>query len=126
ALVPRERRLGVRERLAAGGRVLVPLAAAELARGVRRARASDPEAIAGGLLHAWSNASHEERLVRALEAVGVPVTSAARLVPEIREYERLATTVANAFLLPRVGRYLEALAEAAGGADVQIVLSHGG
>src|SRR5204863_221825 len=73
-----------------------------------------------------SNATHERRVTRALEAIGVPVTSAAALVPEIREYERLATTVANAFLLPRVGEYLRALARGAAGADVQIVLSHGG
>jgi len=126
ALVPRERRLGVRERLAAGGHTLTPLTADELASIVRRVRASRPEAVAVGLLHAWSNATHEQRVTRALEAIGVPVTSAAALVPEIREYERLATTVANAFLLPRVGEYLRALARGAAGADVQIVLSHGG
>src|SRR5262249_58912862 len=79
-----------------------------------------------GLLHAWSDASHEHRIARALAPLGVPVTCAADLVPEIREYERLATTVANAFLSPRVSGYLRALASGAGGADVQIVLSHGG
>ena len=125
-LVPRERRLGVRERLAAGGRVLTPLTSAELARIVRRVRATRPEAIAVGLLHAWSNPAHERRLARALATLGVPVTSAAGLVPEVREYERLATTVANAFLVPRVSGYLRNIAAGARGADVQIVLSHGG
>jgi len=125
-LVPRERRLGVRERLAAGGEVLTPLTAAELAAVVRRVRASEPEAIAVGLLHAWSDASHEHRIARAVSPLGVAVTCAADLVPEIREYERLATTVANAFLSPRVSAYLGALASGAGGADIQIVLSHGG
>ena len=110
-LVPRSRRFGARERLAAGGAVVVPLAATEIESIVRRVRASRPQAIAVGLLHAWSAPAHERRLVRALRALGVPVTSAVELVPEIREYERLATTVANAFLMPRLGGYLETLAK---------------
>ena len=64
-LVPRERRLGARERLAAGGEVVTVLTPAELADVVRRVRATRPEAIAVGLLHAWSNGSHELRLARA-------------------------------------------------------------
>jgi N-methylhydantoinase A len=125
-LVPPERRVGVRERLAAGGRVLVPLTEREIARVVRRVRATRPEAIAVGLLHAWSNPAHERRLTRALAILGVPVTCATELVPEIREYERLATTTANAFLVPRVSHYLHALAAGARAAEVQITLSHGG
>lgn len=125
-LVPAARRIGVHERLAAGGRVLIALTDAEIARVVRRVRATRPEAIAVGLLHAWANPAHERRMTRALAALGVPVTSAAALVPEIREYERIATTVANAFLVPRVSTYLIRLAAGARGADIQIVLSHGG
>jgi len=125
-LVPRERRIGARERIAAGGEVLTPLTAGEIASVVRRVRATKPAAIAVGLLHAWSAPVHEHRLARALEKLQVPVTSAAELVPEIREYERLATTVANAFLAPRVGAYLLRLAHGAAGADMEIVLSHGG
>ena len=125
-LVPRERRIGARERLAAGGDVLTPLTAGEIASVVRRVRATKPDAVAVGLLHAWSAPAHEQRLARALEKLQVPVTSAAELVPEIREYERLATTVANAFLAPRVSAYLQALAQGSGGSEIQIVLSHGG
>jgi N-methylhydantoinase A len=125
-LVPRARRFGARERVAAGGAVVTPLAPRELARVVRRVRASRPEAIAVGLLHAWSAPAHERRLARALATLRVPVTSAAALVPEIREYERLATTVTNAYLVPRMRRYLRALAQASGGADFQVCLSHGG
>ncbi|MFM7230835.1 MAG: hydantoinase/oxoprolinase family protein [bacterium] len=125
-LVPRERRVGVRERVAAGGRVARALTAVEVARVVRRVRALRPEAVAVGLLHSWSAPAHERRLVRALAALGVPVCASSALVPEIREYERFATTAANAFLLPRVGRYLARVAAAGRGADLQVVLSHGG
>ncbi|MCE9627640.1 MAG: hydantoinase/oxoprolinase family protein, partial [Candidatus Eisenbacteria bacterium] len=125
-LVPRERRLGVAERVAAGGRVRTPLTTREIARLVRAVRATKPEAVAIGLLHAWATPAHERQLARALRALGVPVTVASELVPEIREYERFATTVANAFLMPRVARYLQRVAAAARGARLEVVLSHGG
>lgn len=125
-LVPRERRIGVAERLRAGGRVERALTAREVAAVVRRVRATRPEAIAIGLLHAWSNPVHERRLARALASLGVPVSVSSALVPEIREYERFATTTANAFLTPRVARYLTRVAQACAGADLQVVLSHGG
>ena len=124
-LVPRERRLGARERLAAGGGVVLALSDREIAGVVKRVRASRPEAIAVGLLHAWSAPAHERRLARALAGLGVPVSSAVELVPEIREYERLATTVANAFLVPRMHDYLHTLAASDRG-TFEIVLSHGG
>ena len=124
-LVPRERRLGVRERVAAGGAVVTPLTAREIARAVRRVRAAAPEAVAVGLLHAWSAPAHERRLARALRTLGVPVTSAVDLAPEIREYERFATTSANAYLVPRLRGYLRRIAAATRG-TVEIVLSHGG
>ena len=124
-LVPATRRLGVRERLAAGGTVLTGLSKREVARAVRRVRATRPQAIAIGLLHAWSNPAHERRLARALAAIGVPVTTASALCPEIREYERFATTAANAFLVPGTRGYLGALARSRRG-RFEIVLSHGG
>src|SRR6184192_189417 len=86
-LVPAERRLGARERVAARGEIVLPLLEAEIEAVVARVRATLPEAIAVGLLHAWSAPDHEHRLARALAAIGVPVTSAVELVPEIREYE---------------------------------------
>jgi len=125
ALVPRERRLGARERVAAGGAVIAPLTAGERARLVRRVRATRPEAVAVGLLHAWSAPAHERALARDLGALGVPVCRATEIAPEIREYERLATTVANAYLMPRVGGYLGRLASGTR-AGMEIVLSNGG
>jgi N-methylhydantoinase A len=124
-LVDRALRLGVRERVAAGGAVLEPLSGAEVKRAVRRARAARPEAIAVGLLHSFSNPAHERRLARALGALGVPVSVSSEIAPEIREYERFATTCANAFLGPRVAGYLGALARSRRG-RIEVVLSHGG
>ncbi len=124
-LVPARRRLGVRERTGPRGERLLRLSAAERSR-VRRAVArARPEAIAIGLLHSYADPAHERALARELRGLGVPVTCSSELCPEIREYERFATTVVNAWLAPRVGRYLAAVARRAGPA-FEVVLSHGG
>jgi len=124
-LVPRQRRLGVRERLGPGGRVEIALRAREVERAVSAVRRARPEAVAIGLLHAYANPAHERALERALAPLGVPVTRASALCPEIREYERLATAVVNAYLVPRVRRYLEAL-HRRHPRGLSVVLSHGG
>jgi N-methylhydantoinase A len=124
-LVPRPRRLGVRERLGPKGERWRPLSAAEVARVVAAARRARPQAIAIGLLHAYADPAHERRLARALKRLGVPITASSSLCPEFREFERIATTVANAYLLPRMASYLRALDRAVPG-RLEIVLSHGG
>ncbi|MFN8588324.1 MAG: hydantoinase/oxoprolinase family protein [Candidatus Eisenbacteria bacterium] len=124
-LVPRERRLGVDERLDERGRTVRALGAAQVRALLARVRETKPEAVAVGLLHAYANGAHERRLARALAALDVPVSASSALVPEIREYERFATTVANAYLAPRVARYLGALA-GSGLGRIEVVLSHGG
>ena len=124
-LVPAERRIGVAERIGPRGerwRTLTRAALARMRRAVRRAR---PEAIAIGLLHAYADPAHERAVARALGDLGVPITRASELCPEIREYERFATTAANAYLMPRVATYLESLARHAG-PRLEVVLSHGG
>jgi N-methylhydantoinase A len=124
-LVPAERRLGADERLAADGevlRALSPRALRELVRAVRRAK---PEAIAIGLLHAWAHGGNERRIERALAVLGLPISRSSALCPEVREYERFATTVTNAYLAPRVAGYLREL-ERGTRASLEIVLSHGG
>ena len=124
-LVPAARRIGVAERIEAGGHVRVALTQREVARVLARVRALKPEAIAIGLLHAYADPRHERLLARAMRALGVPVSVSSELAPEIREYERFATTVANAFLAPRMAAYMGALAGSGRGA-FEIVLSHGG
>jgi N-methylhydantoinase A len=125
ALVPPERRLGVRARSGPDGRPLVALTGAEVARAVRRVARTRPESIAVGLLHSYADPRHERRLGRALAGLGVPVTLSSALCAEFREVERFATAVANAALAPRVAGYVRALA-AGTRAGLEIVLSHGG
>ncbi|MCU0889907.1 MAG: hydantoinase/oxoprolinase family protein, partial [Rubritepida sp.] len=109
-LIERDRRLGVPERLRPDGGVETPLG--DVAPVLARLAALRPEAVAIGLLHAYANPAHERALAAAVaEALpGVDVSLSSEVSPEIREYERLSTTVLNALLMPVVRRYLDRLA----------------
>lgn len=109
-LVPRELTIGARERIAPEGVVLAldDEAAAEV---VERVRGMAPDVVAICLLHAHADPRHEQRLGAALRAAfpAADVVLSSEVYPEIREYERAATTTAEAYLRPGVARYLHRL-----------------
>jgi N-methylhydantoinase A len=110
-LVPRHLRREVSERLLADGRVLRPLDEDQARAVIRELAAEGVEAVAICLLHAYANADPERRLAALVQEVapGVAVSCSSEVVPEIREYERTSTTVANVYVVPLVARYLEDL-----------------
>jgi len=103
---PTSRIVEVAERHAAGGEVVQALTRTEINRVVKAAARKKPEAIAVALLHSFSAPAHEQQLGRALKKLGVPVMLSHEVAPEIREYERAATTWADASLAPVVRRAL--------------------
>jgi N-methylhydantoinase A len=107
-LVARDLRFGVPERVAADGAVLLPLDEAAVRTTARQLKALDVEAVAVCFLHSFTNEAHERRAgaILAEELPGVAVSLSCEVCPEIREYERASTTIANAYVLPRMGRYL--------------------
>lgn len=105
-LVPRERRLGVAERITADGRVLLRPQRGELSRIVRLIKKCRPDSVAVCLLFSFVNAAHERQITSRLRAAGFSVSASHEIFPEFREYERTATTVTNAYLLPVMSRYL--------------------
>src|SRR5487761_285704 len=105
-LVARERRFGLRERVSAEGRLLARPTDAELARIVRLVKKSGADAAAVCLLFAFAYPQHEKRMARRLRAAGFQVSASQEIFPEFREYERTATTIENAYLLPVMSRYL--------------------
>jgi N-methylhydantoinase A/oxoprolinase/acetone carboxylase beta subunit len=115
SLVPRGRRLGVRERVLHDGRVLVPLARREIQAVVRAARRLRVEAVAVALLHAYANPAHERALGAALAGLGAHVTLSHVLQREYREYERTSTAVVNAYVGPLMAEHLGRLARAVRG-----------
>ena len=129
-LVPRERVVGVRERMGPDG-VVTALTAASVRDAVEAVRALGPEAIAVSLLFGFRHPAHERTLAEALRAAfrDVPVVVAHELVPRVREYERTATVTAEAFLRPRVGRYVMQYATdavARGVPEPRMLASNGG
>ncbi|MEH2568074.1 hydantoinase/oxoprolinase family protein [Bradyrhizobium sp. AZCC 2289] len=131
-LVPRERRFGVRERLKASGEVLTPLDAGSLGEAIAAVRKSGATSVAVCFLHSYLNPVHERAAVERLtkELPGISVSRSSDVLPQIKEYERVSTTIVNAYVEPVVRRYLtnlEArLTEAGFKGSLFIVLSHGG
>jgi N-methylhydantoinase A len=129
-MVPRELRFGVPERVSAEGRILRAPTEEELAALVSQVRVSNAEAVAISLLFSFANPETERRVESALRVLDIPVSVSHRILPEFREYERASTTVVNAYLAPRLERYLDNLAgrvstQPAGG-RVDVMQSSGG
>jgi N-methylhydantoinase A len=131
-LVPRELRLGVSERLKADGEVLIPLDAKSLDEGIATIQKSGATSVAVCFLHSYLNPVHELAAVhRLLEVLpDVSVSRSSDVLPQIKEYERVSTTIVNAYVEPVVRRYLtnlrQRLTEAGFTGSLFIVLSHGG
>src|SRR4051812_27248504 len=131
-LVPRERRLGVRERLKADGRVVIPLDTHSLDDAITAVKDSGATSVAVCFLHSYLNPAHEvaavERLQKALPDINLSRSS--DVLPQIKEYERVSTTIVNAYVEPVLRGYLtnleRRLTEAGFKGTLFIVLSHGG
>jgi N-methylhydantoinase A len=107
-LITRDRIHEVRERLDPAGTIIEPLDENEVAEAVRRLTAQNVEAIAVCFLFAYANPAHEKRVADIVRVVApqLYVSLSHEVNPEWREYERTASTVANAYIGPPVSRYL--------------------
>ena len=118
AIVPRELRFGVGERVAASGEVLERLDDEEVGRLVERLARSRVESVAVSLLFSFVRPAHERRIARALRRLKVPLSVSHKILPEYREFERTSTVAINAYLQPLMGSYLGRLgAHVAGSAN---------
>jgi len=110
-LVPRDLRFTISERLAADGTVLIPLDRSSLPALAERLRKRRIESLAIGFLHAYANPVHERSVREVLDRLmpGLAISLSSEICPEIREYERISTTCANAYVAPLVAGYLEGL-----------------
>jgi len=131
-LVPRSRCYGVRERMRVDGSVLTPLDEAEVDAIAEQLAADGIEAVAICFLHSYVNPDHEQRCAARIanRLPKITVTTSADVLPEFREYERFSTTALNAYVAPRMRRYLgdlrEKLSAAGLSAPLAIMTSNGG
>jgi N-methylhydantoinase A len=111
-LVPRHLRLTIKERLAVNGDVLIPLDEAAVPALAEKIMAEGVSSVAIGFLHAYAHDAHERRLrdvLRPLLPEAVTICLSSEVAPEIREFERFSTTVANAYVRPLMAGYLQRL-----------------
>jgi len=129
-LLPRNRRYVVSERLDAQGDTLIPLDLAEVEALADILRDAGYESVAVGLLHSYVNDAHEQQIAQVLaqRMPGVMVSLSSQVSPQMREYERFNTTIANAYIKPLMKSYLSRLKDqlAAQGADCPVYLMHSG
>lgn len=130
-IVPRHLRYTVDERLRFDGSIVKPLNVAEVRAVGQRMREAGIEALAIAFLHSYANGAHEVQAKNILEAeLGFPVSTSHEVSPQMREYERVSTTCANAYLQPVVSQYLirleHALNEKGLAGPMLMILSSGG
>ncbi len=110
-LVPRRLRMTIPERISATGDILIPLDEMAVQALIPKLEQYEVTSVAVGFLHSYSNPIHEKR-VRDLLSKAMPnlyITISSEVCPEIREYERLSTTCANAYVMPVISSYLSSL-----------------
>jgi N-methylhydantoinase A/oxoprolinase/acetone carboxylase beta subunit len=112
-LAPRRRRVGIRERLDARGRVLIPLDEDQVRTEVTRLRAQGVQALAVCYLFSFVNPAHERRTRDICRDIApeISVSLSSEVDPTFREYERTCVTAFDAYLGPVVKRYLAGLAD---------------
>ena len=131
-LVERRLRKEVKERIDARGNVLVPLDREEVSRVVDGIAASGVESIAVCLINSYVNPAHEELIGEVIRQryPNISVSISSEILREVKEYERTATTVVNAYVRPLVEGYLASLAASLAGLEVKapllIMQSNGG
>lgn len=113
-LVPRRHRIGITERTGYDGAVLVALDEEDVSSAVEVLARDGVESIAVSFLHSYANARNERTAAAVIQAKrpGLAISLSSRVLPEIGEYARVSTTVANAYVKPLVARYLTDLVEA--------------
>ncbi len=120
------------ERISAKGEVVRALDEAALRASLRTLKVQKIEALTVSLINSFANESHERRVKKIAqeELPGIPVSLSSDVVPEMQEYERTVTTVANSYVGPRVDRYVKNLQaklnQAAQNVKLHILRSDGG
>ncbi|MFT7527289.1 MAG: N-methylhydantoinase A [Arenicella sp.] len=129
-LLPRQQRYTVNERIGASGEVLIEIDRAEIEQLAEQIKQANYQSVAIGLLHSYVNHRHEQ-LIREVLAEKIPdlmISLSCEVSPQMREYERFNTVVANAYIKPLMKSYLSRLEGClqAEGVTCSVFLMHSG
>ena len=115
----------VDERIASDGSVVRPLDEDDVRRQLEKLAVRGVQALAVSLINSFADPAHERRIAELAAEVlpGVPVSLSSDVLPELREYERTLTTVANGYVQPQVARYVQHLSDGLGQGGVEGELS---
>jgi N-methylhydantoinase A len=128
----RDCRVEVAERIANDGSVVAPLAEEQVVAAIDRLKGTGADAVAILFMHAYANPAHEERAAALVRKhwPGVYVCASHEVLAEFREFERFATTVVNASLMPVMDRYLDGFERGVAGIGIRraprVMQSNGG
>jgi N-methylhydantoinase A len=125
-IIPRSQIISVKERMLFDGTVLLPLGRSVGKRLRSICRKKKIESVGVCLLHSYANDAHEKKIKAELASLKIPVTLSAEILPEFREYERLTTTLINAYLGPVISSYIKRLTAQLGPISLHIQQSNGG
>ncbi|MEM9387932.1 MAG: hydantoinase/oxoprolinase family protein [Pseudomonadota bacterium] len=112
-LAPLELTREADERTSASGEIVDPLQEDSLRTSLQELKAKGIEALTVSLINSFANDTHEKRIreIAHEEMPGIPVSISAEVIPEMQEYERTVTTVANSYVRPKVAAYVKNLSD---------------
>ena len=113
------------ERIGTDGEVISELDESDIRTKLRRSGEGGTDSLCISLINSFANPAHEKRIAQIAteELPGIPVSLSSTVLPEMREYERTITTVANGYVQPQVSRYVSSLARQLNGAGIDGKLS---
>ncbi|MEO6828044.1 MAG: hydantoinase/oxoprolinase family protein [Microbacteriaceae bacterium] len=120
------------QRMDSKGEIITALDEDDVRNQLRKLKRQGVQALSVSLINAYANAAHEQRIgeIAAEELPGIAVSLSSSVLPELREYERAITTVANAYVQPQVANYVahleSKLAESGAAGTLYILKSDGG
>ncbi len=126
-IVPRELRFGLPGRITSEGSEAEPFDPAAAKAAARAIAEAGCESVAVCLLFSFLDPAHELAVREAFADLGIPVSLSHEILAEFREFERTSTTVINAYVSPKMTRYLTSLQNEAGkDTPLRIMQSNGG
>ncbi len=125
-LVPKDYRYGIKGRVNFSGEIIEEIDENDINEVIKKIEIADVESVAVCLLFSFKNNKHEKIVGEKLKKAGFFYSLSHEVLSEFREYERLSTTVINAYVSPKMARYISFIKDNIGNSKLRIMQSNGG